>query len=495
MHLNKIYTWLRHPGESLSQRVVHGGIWVFALRITDRLFGLARTIILARLLAPTDFGLFGIALLAMSALETFSQTGFNAALIQKKEDTKPYLDTAWTVQATRGIFLALILFLIAPYVAAFFEAPAAKPILQVIGLSALLQGFTNIGVIYFQKELEFHKQFVYMFSGTLVNVGVAISAAFLLRSVWALVFGLLAGNLVRMVVSYFIHPYRPRPRLEGAKAKELYTFGKWILGSSIVVFLATQGDDIFLGKVLGVTTLGLYQVAFRFSNLMATEITHVISQVTFPAYSKLQDNIPKLREGFLRTVEATASLSLPLTAGIFILAPDFVRLFLGEKWMPMVPALRILSISGLIRSIAATGVLFRAVGRPSLVFWMNSVRVVVIAFSIYPLTVRYGVGGTAIAVLLGIAGTIPVWWKASSKIVHYSTKKLLRDRLLPSIVGSSLMASVVLVIQGAFNPIGFIEFAGLVASAMISYIACQLLFWRFYRLGLIKTLQTLRRAV
>ncbi len=171
----------------LKARVVRGGMWVFALRITSRLFQLARTIVIARLLAPSDFGVFGIALLAMSALSTFSQTGFNAALVQKKQDTKHYLDTAWTVQAIRGGVLALIAFAIAPYVAAFFDAPAAKRILQVIALSVLLQGFTNIGVVYFQKELQFHKQFIYQLSGTLADIGVAISAAFLLRSVWALV--------------------------------------------------------------------------------------------------------------------------------------------------------------------------------------------------------------------------------------------------------------------------------------------------------------------
>jgi len=268
-------------GETLLQRVVRGGGWVFALRITDQLFGLARLIILARLLAPADFGLFGIALLAMSALETFSQTGFSAALIQKNEDIKPYLDTAWTVQLIRGTILALILFAVAPHIAAFFDAPAAKSILQVIGLSVLFQGFTSVGVIYFQKELEFHKQFAYMFSGALVNAGVAILAAFLLRSVWALVFGLLAGNLMRMVVSYFIHPYRPHIHFSRKQFKELFGFGKWIFGSSMLVFLITQGDDIFVGRLLGIAALGFYQLAYRISNMPTTEITHVISQVTF----------------------------------------------------------------------------------------------------------------------------------------------------------------------------------------------------------------------
>ncbi len=109
--------------ESLSKRVVRGGIWVFALRITSRSLGFIRTIILARLLAPEDFGLLGIAMLAIATLETFSQTGFNAALIQKKENVESYLDTAWTVSAVRGVLLFLILFLSAPLVATFFNSP------------------------------------------------------------------------------------------------------------------------------------------------------------------------------------------------------------------------------------------------------------------------------------------------------------------------------------------------------------------------------------
>ena len=135
--------------QTLSRRAVRGGIWVFSLRIVQQLFNLGRLVILVRILAPHDFGLLGIALLTMATLETFSQTGFQQALIQKKQDIKSYLDAAWTVLILRGFILFAILYLIAPYAAIFFNAPEAKPIIQVIGLSTLLQAFTNIGVIYF----------------------------------------------------------------------------------------------------------------------------------------------------------------------------------------------------------------------------------------------------------------------------------------------------------------------------------------------------------
>jgi O-antigen/teichoic acid export membrane protein len=410
MKLNRIYTWLRHPDELLSQRVVHAGFWAFALRIVSRLFGLARTIVLARLLAPNDFGLYGIALLSLSALETFSQTGFDQALIQKKEDTKPYLDTAWTAQVIRGFVLALILVIGAPLVGSFFGEPRAVLLVRVLGAAVFLKSFVNIGIVYFRKELEFHKQFIYEFSGTFADLVVAIPAAFILRSVWALVFGLLAGNLVRMVVSYFVHPYRPRPRLEGPKVRELFTFGRWILAISILGFLVTQGDDIFVGKVLGLPALGFYQLAYRISSLPATEVSHVVSAVTFPAYSKLQDTILRLRMAYLQILQITAFISIPLAGGIFVLATDFTRIFLGSKWMPIVPAMRMLAIWGLIRSIMAImSSLFKAIGRPNVFAGLQFSKLILIAILIYPLSLRWGILGTSLTIVLSslLAESIP----------------------------------------------------------------------------------------
>jgi len=200
----KIVSNLTNPDSTLSQRTGRGGFWVFLLRIIQQLFGLARLVIIARILSPNDFGLMGIALLAMATLETFSQTGFQQALIQKKEDIKSYLDAAWTVLIVRGFILFAILYLVAPYVAIFFNVPEAKPIIQVIGFSVLLQAVTNIGVIYFQKELEFNKQFIYQFAGTLADFIIAVSAVLILRNVWALVFGMLAGSAVRPKVMMYL---------------------------------------------------------------------------------------------------------------------------------------------------------------------------------------------------------------------------------------------------------------------------------------------------
>ena len=399
--LKRIANNLTTPGGTLSQKVLKGGFWVFFLRVVNRGFSLIRLIVLARVLSPNDFGLMGIALLTMSTLETFSQTGFQQALIQKKENVESYLNSAWTVLILRGFILFVILYFIAPHAAIFFSAPEAKAIIRVIGFSIFFQALTNIGIIYFQKELEFNKEFIYQFSGTLADFIVSISAVLILRNVWALVLGLLAGNIMRCLVSYLVHPYRPHLSKCLGKAKELFGFGKWIMSSSILIFLIAQGDDIFVGKLLGTTALGFYQMAYRISNMPATEITHVISQVTFPAYSKLQDNIPKLRETYLKVLQLTAFLSFPIAGLIFVLAPDFTEIFLGEKWMPMVPAMQILTLYGAIRSIGATtGPVFQGVGKPNILAKLSFIQLLMMIVFIYPLTNKYGIFGTAVAIII-----------------------------------------------------------------------------------------------
>jgi len=430
-----------HQAESLSKTVARGGIWIFGLRIVNRGFALIRTIILARLLAPHDFGLFGIAVLAISTIETFSQTGFQAALVQKKNNIESYLDTAWTISAIRGIILFLILFSSAPIIAKFFDSAQVTLIIKVIAVSTLLSGFRSISIVFFQKQFEFNKQFYYEISATFVGLTVAIILAFILRNVWALVWGELVANFVRVFMSYIIYSYRPRIKLEKEKIHKLFGFGKWVMGSSMLSFLIIQGDDIFVGKMLGVTVLGLYQMAYLISNLPTTEITHVISQVTFPAYSKLQDNLPKLRESYLKVLQLTAILSFPIAGLIFALAPDFIKIFLGEKWMPMVPAMQIMVLFGLIRSIGATtGPIFDAVGRPDIGTKIIMAKFIIFAVIIYPFIDTWGIVGAAWATVLNALIMNPVADYQVIKIIRCTIWIFCKSLIIPFINTTFMLA-------------------------------------------------------
>ncbi len=465
--------------EPLSHRAVKGGFWVFALKVAECFSYLIKLVILARILAPGDFGLLGIAMLTMLTLENFSQTGFQTALIQKKEEIESYLNSVWTAEIARGIILFAILYVIAPYAAFFFNTPQAKLIIQVVGFSILLKAFTNIGVVHFQKELEFSKLFVYRLSGTLVDFIVAISTAFILKSVWALVFGLLAGNIVRLIMSYIIHPHKPHINFDIKKIKELFGFGKWVFGSSVLIFLITQGDDAFVGKFLGVTMLGFYQMAYRISNIPATEITHVISQVTFPAYSKLQDNLPRLREAYLIILKVTTFLSFPISGLIFVLAPDFTKIFLGEKWMPMVPAMQVLVFAGLARSIAATtGTILYAVGKPRIDTKLQIIRLLVLSSLIYPLTVKWGIYGSSLAVFFSIFVANIGFSFFAIKIIKCRLMDIVSTIIYPLVNGT--VAALLAIWLKATMSIGVLEFAMLAFMGIFAYLFLTFLSDKFF---------------
>jgi len=429
--------------DELPQRVVHAGFWAFALRITDRLFRLVCTVILARLLSPNDFGLFGIALLALSALESFSQTGFDAALVQKKGDINPFLNTAWTIQVLRGFALALILAASASLVAGFFEEPQTVLLLQVLALTQVFKGFTNIGVVFFRKELEFHKQFFYLFSGTLANVVVAISAALILRNAWALVYGSLASSLAMLVSSYLLSSKRPRFQLVWSQAKELFSYGGWLLGVSALTFLSTQGDRIIVGKLIGTVALGLYQVAWQLVRLPTMEISKgIIGAVAFPALSAINTDDRQLAKAFFAMVETNALMILPLVAMLILLAGPIVLTLLGQQWVPAVPAIKLLAFAALLFGLQEMDIrLYMAMGSPRIVFWFSIVRVVVsvsLGILLIPLLRLLGAALAVLAcsIALSIAGVL-----VSSRKLGVGLHKYLQC-FLPAVAATAIAVGI-----------------------------------------------------
>ncbi|MFC1576931.1 lipopolysaccharide biosynthesis protein [Candidatus Omnitrophota bacterium] len=467
----------------LDTKVARGGVWLLSLRIAHVLFRFIRLIILARFLSPNDFGLFGIAFLALSTLDVFSKTGFKEALIQKKGDTKPYRDIAWTLEVVRGLLIAFILFAAAEHVALFFNAAYARPILRVIGLSVILRSLTNISVVYFEKELEFNKYFIYQFAGIIADFAVAAVAAFILRNAWALVLGCFAGEMVRCMMSYAIDPYRPRFRFDLHRAKELFKFGRWLLGSGILIFFITRGGDMLVGKLLGVTALGFYQMAYLISNLPATEITHLISQVSFPAYSKLQDHVTGLREAYLKVLKVTVFLSFPIAGLIFTLAPYFIGIFLGEKWMPMIPAVQVLVFAGLARSVQATaGVVFHAVGKPEIDTRFQILHLFVLGALIYPFTRNWGILGASAAVFLSTLVASIGFSLTVIRIIRCGIREFV-DIVIYPFLSIIIAASLVFRIKDIMEP-GILEFGILIAVGLLTYSIAISLFDKFFRFGI-----------
>ena len=474
----------REKQESLFYKIRRGGVLIGTSNALKILLGMIRIVVVARFLAPEDLGLMGIVLLTLAVLESLSQTGFAAALIQNRRQVDTYLDTAWIVSLIRGVCLYGLLFLFAPLVASFFDTPGTTLLLRVVGLAYIFEGLINIGVVTFRKELKFEKVFLYQQIELFTEIFLTISLAIILRNVWALIFGYIGGKGMKCFTSYLLHPYRPGFSFDSEKAKELFRFGKYLLGSSIILLLITQGDDAVVGKLLGTTALGFYVIAYKISNMPATSITHVFSQVAFPTYSKLQDDAERLRSAYLKALKYIAFVSLPTSGGLIFLAPELVHFFLGQEWMQIVPAMRILCIFGLIRALGGTtGPLFQGVGRPDIITKLNLGKLLVIALLIIPLTQKYGIVGTSITVTIPMVLEQTISWQICARIIRGTVREILTV-LAPSFIGTLLMIGFLGIAKKInLGPIENIYTICLIVSGIMFYF---LFFYLFYKREIIE---------
>lgn len=468
------------PEKHLFRRVVHGGAWMFVLRILQQILAFVRLVVLARILSPGDFGILGLALLATRIVRIFTETGFDEALVQRQGDIKPHLNAAWTVHVFRGLILFGLMFVGAPYLVQLLnnpndplDLPTTISVLRVISISFLLGGFANIGVVHFRKDMQFNKYFVQQICGVLVDVTVSIILLIIMRDVWALIWGKLAGELVRFVLGYIMHPFRPRIRFDGARVRELWVYGKWGLGIAVIGFLITEGDDFLVLKILGPTMAGLYLMAHKIGWMPITEITSVISQVAFPAYAKVQGNLPRLRDAYLKVLKFTAFLSFPFAVMLIVLGEEFTVLFMKEKWRPMVPALQLLATMAIVTSLATCAApLFRALGRPKIVTYLILVKLFFLAVLIYPLITYWGITGAAAAVLFSTLLTQPFVYRQVVKHLGSRYRDILRELLSPS-AGILVMAGSITGLKYIWGrEIGVGVFFLCAGTGMIGYIIC-----------------------
>jgi PST family polysaccharide transporter/lipopolysaccharide exporter len=459
------------PSGGRTERVVKSAIWLLSQNAVGRILQLVTLIILARLIGPAEVGLMGIALLALAAVNKFTNIGLNAALIQQaEENVDEYLNTTWILEIGRGVLIAGVLVLAAPLIASVFNESRATDVIRVIALSPILLGLRNPGVVYFRKNLDFHKQFMYKIGTELIRAAVTIGYVLVSPTVWAYVVGFIAADLSQTLLSYVLHGYRPWPRFDTESAKELVDYGKWITGTSILHFLYSEGDDAVVGWLVSPAALAFYRYGYRFSNAPATELGQVVASVMFPAFSKIQDDSDTLRKTFLQSLQMTSFVSFPAAFGIAAVAPTFVRAFLGEDWTLMIIPMQILAFYGLLSAIGQTfGPLCKALGRPDYVTKLSALRVAILAVLVIPVTSEYGVVGTA-ALVTGVYLFVmmPLDLYIIATLLEMKVTTIASEFVYP-LAASALMGAAVYQLQSmlAINPI--VEFLLLIGAGVVVY--------------------------
>lgn len=411
---------------SLKDKAVRSGLWLGLSGAILQFLSIFRSIILARLLTPEMFGLMGICLILTRGVETFTRPGFAAALIHRKHDIEEAKHTVFTMLSMRGLLLTLLVAAISPFMSNFYDEEMIQGMLLFMSLNFLLTGFSNINTILHQKELNFRKLAYLEQSVTILSTIIVISLAYYLRSVWALVIGYVVTGFIQFIFSYIMIPGKIVFKWNHKIAKELFSYGKYVTASAMVLYFATEIDSALIGKIIGITELGYYVLAFTTANMATTYISKMLSRIMFPAYSKLQDNPEALRTAYINVFSMVIAITFPIAITIMFFAPQLMLTVYGEQWVPASEPLVILCVFGVIRSVASlTGFFLNGVGRPEIGFRNSLVRLTLLLIMLYPLTLEFGLNGAAIAVTAAIGVQLLLGIRGVMTIINLKTKDLL----------------------------------------------------------------------
>ena len=447
--LGNLFRFLNRNSGTVTEKTARSVVWVGSSNLLNNLLRFVGQVFVARLLVPEQIGLMGIALFFLRIFDVLSQPGLSAAIIHRKDRVREAVDAAWSALILRGVVLALLTFFIAPFVAEFYEQPALTEIIRVISAIYVIQGLSNSYLILLRKELDFKWVTISGVAATLLQFIAVVAVAYLYRTVWALVVGQIVLAAVRTVTSFMVTRERPRFALQWSMIRELFRYGKFVTGTAIVTFLTSGIDKAVSGKILGMAPLGHYVYAQSLASLPANNSVPVLQRILFPALSQLQSRLSELRGFYLKVLRLVVALTLPMSAGIAVLAVEIVGTVYGEAWLPMVGALYVLCAFCVVRVVSqATLPVFLALGKPQIGFYLSAVKLVLIAGLIYPLSMRYGIAGTALSVT--VPALIEQWllWFLAAGVLDCSVGRIVAALWRPG-VAAGLMALVVWAAKGA----------------------------------------------
>lgn len=321
--------------KGMGSHLLRGSIWMVSLRWAMRLIGVISTIILARLLSPQDFGIVAVAMILVGLFEMLNLTGQSAAIVRHEAPTREHYDSAWTVTLLIGIAIAVCILIAAPFTELYFHEPRAIPVMQCLAVRAVLGGLENIGTVDFSRDLRFDRFFVYNVCTKLLQFVLTVVLAFVLRNYWALVAGILAGQVSRTILSYVMSPFRPR--LSFARTGEIWGFSIWTFARSVAMYLQTQVDNIAIGGIAGSAMMGRYTVAKDVAASPTQEVINPMVAALFPVMSRCRQDPVELKRLYMRMLGWSAIICLSTGVGVAMIATDLVAVVLGAKWTDATP--------------------------------------------------------------------------------------------------------------------------------------------------------------
>ncbi|WP_114778200.1 lipopolysaccharide biosynthesis protein [Botryobacter ruber] len=411
--------------KKLTERTLTGFLWMITGSGVQVVLKIGVLAVLARLVGPKEFGIMGIAVIVVEFSKMFTQMGVGPAIVQRKELEDRHLTTGFTLSLFMGFFFAGMLALLAPLLEVFFRMEGLTPVLRVTALIFLVDSLTLIGQALLQRNMKFRAiAAVDVASYAIGYGGIGITLAYFGWGVWALVAAHMAQAILHAVIIFFIQPFSKRPGFELDAFKELLHFGGGMTMARIGNFLANQGDNLVVGRMLGAGALGIYGRAHHFMVMPASLFGTALDKALFPAMAKVQDDKQRLGKAYLTGVSIIATISIPLSIVLVLLAPEIIMVLLGPKWTAVILPFQILTCSLLFRmSYKMSDSLARATGAVYKRAWRQVIYAVLVVAGTY-IGQFWGLPGVAVGVAMALITNFLLMAQLSLGITHVSWLKM-----------------------------------------------------------------------
>ncbi len=458
--------------QTLAQRAGRSALWQIVGGGWQTLVRLGASIYLARALRPSDFGLFGMALLYQEFLITALSLGFGSGIIVKKEISEDDLSTAFWLSCTVRFIIFLAIFLSAPLAAYFWKEPRVEPVVQIISFIPLLQILGLIPQTLASKHLQFKKINIIRGIAILLESTTAIIlVAFTGLTYWALVIGMIVNTLFYNLVLWFsMGRWFPKFAFHKDSFRYLFRFGfySWLFG--ITNYLKQNVDYFLVGRLLGSYQLGLYEFAYRLPHLVLDRISRPVGEVLFPTFSEVQDDNEKLFNNYVNAVKYVCLICYPI---LFILAGTsdiVVPLFWGNQWLPIVIPLQILCICAALKLLdQPTGYIFYCKNRPDIPYKISLIVLIFTIIVVGLLGHFYGLLGVAFGMLLSVLPSFVVLFLTFFYLLKVNPFRFFL-LLLPIFISSLCSYLVVLTVKKILLVIELKFFTVLISSSLLGLV-------------------------
>lgn len=436
--------------EDLRQRTLTGLGWTAISQIGTQTVGFAISVVLARLLTPRDFGLVGMITVFTGFANLFTELGFGAALVQRKNAEDRHYSSIFWLNLAAGFVLMILIMATAPWIASFYAEPQLAPLTRLIAAGFFLGAFNIVQRVLLRRSLDFRTLAFVQITAMLVAGVVAITLAFMGYGPFALVWRLLVSTAVSVLALWLLVSWHPRLEFHWSAVKELLGFSSGLLGSNILNYWIRSADNLLIGKFVGSADLGIYSRAYSTMLLPLTQITRVVSRVMFPALSRIQDEKLRVKRIYLRAISTIALITFPMVLGLLVVAEAFVGALYGPQWIAVVPVLRVLCLVGFVQSISATpGWIYQSQGRTDWQFgWVLIAGILTLAA--FGIGIQWGVMGVAVAYTIRVYATLYFAFAIPGRLINMTFGDVVRA--LAGIFGCAVSMALLVWAVGQLLP-------------------------------------------